>query len=118
MLRQGYTWDEVAERLGDKVVHTRRETFFAIRVSGPRRQRDHGKMVCGLQLAAADCLHNFESVEVGHVNVQEQQVECPLLKKRERFAAVLRQHDAVSASDQELLDQLGVEVVVFRHQDV
>lgn len=55
------------------------------------------------QLPLSDRLNDLEAVQLRHVDVQEQQVEAPLLRQGQCLPAVARQPRAVTLPDKELL---------------
>ena len=63
-------------------------------------------------------LDDLEAVQLRHVDVQEQQVEAPFFRQGQRLPAVARQPHAVALADEQPLQDLRAELVVFGHEDV
>ena len=72
---------------------------------------------CG-QFPLPNRLDDLEAVQLRHVDVQEQQVEATFLHEGQRLPAVARQPHAVTLADEQLLQDLSAQLVVFGHEDV
>jgi hypothetical protein len=66
-------------------------------------------------LPLPNCLDELEAVQLGHVDVQEQQVERPLFRQGQRLPTVVYQPRTVAASYEQLLEKLPIE---FRLTDL
>src|SRR5215469_16255332 len=94
------------DRLGLEIIHAGCEAALAILFPGARRQGNDWQVSPGGQLPLPNRLYDLETVQLRHVNVQEQQVKTPLFRQRKHFPAVARQPDAVSLPDECLLEDL------------
>src|SRR5712664_2214453 len=94
------------DRLRLEIIHAGCETALAILFPGARRQGNDGQVSPRGQLPLPNRLYDLETVQLRHVNVQEQQVETPLFRQRKHFPAVARQPDAMSLPDEGLLQDL------------
>ena len=75
-------------------------------------------MAPGRPLPFPEYPDDVESIQLRHVNVQEQQVESLSARQVQRLPAVGRQPHAVSAQAQDLLQVLRVELIVLGDEDV
>ena len=69
-------------------------------------------------LPRSNCLHDLETVELRHVDVQEQQVENPTFGESKCLPTIARDLDAVTPANHKLFEELSVEFIVFGHQNV
>src|SRR5439155_20901074 len=63
------------DRLGKKSVHAGSEAELAILGSRSRCQRDHRQVPAGHTLFGADALDPLKTIEAGHVQIEQQEVE-------------------------------------------
>src|SRR5450755_2513492 len=86
--------------LGLKIIQAGGEAALAILFPGARRQGNDGQVSPRGQLPLPNCLNDLETVQLRHVNVQEQQVKTPLFRQHKYLPAVARQPDAMSLPDE------------------
>src|SRR6266436_9882081 len=96
----------VTNWLGLEIIHAGGEAPLAILFPGARRQSNDGQVSPRGQLPLPNCLNDLETVQLRHVNVQEQQVKTPLFRQRKHFPAVARQSHSMSLPDECLLEDL------------
>ena len=75
-------------RLGDVVVHPRRQAPFPIAAHGMRGHRDDGNVRVGTAFGGANGGRRFESVHLGHLHVHEDRVERLPPPRVDRFPAI------------------------------
>ena len=101
------------DRLGQEVVHAGRQAPLAVLLPRPRRQGDDGQVAPRGALPLPDRPDDLEAVQLRHVDVQQQQVEGPRLRQRQRLPAVARHTHPAAAPPEQLLQELRVELVVL-----
>ena len=84
-----------ADRLGDIGVHAGLQAAFAVAFHGVRGDRHDGDVVPGLLLAGADGGRGIVAVQLGHLDVHQDQIEVFGFERRQRFAAVGGNGDAM-----------------------
>ena len=88
------------DRLGQEFIHAGCEAALAIFLPGARGQGNDRQVSPRGQLPLPDRLDDLETVQLRHVDVQEQQVKTPLFRQGKRLPAVARQPDAMSLPDE------------------
>ncbi len=74
-------------RLGQEIVHTRRQAALAVFASRTGRQGDDGEVSPRGPLPPPQLLNHLEAVQLRHVHVQEQQVEALFFHQGRQLAA-------------------------------
>src|SRR4051812_7540739 len=91
--------------LRKKAVHASRQAALAVFVARPGRERDNRQMRFGPAFALADRLDDFETVEFGHMQVQEQGVEIGGVRQVQCLSSVLDHSDAMATFEEELSNE-------------
>lgn len=108
----------VADGFGEVVVHAGLEAAFAVAFHGEGGEGDDGGAgAAGGLFALAEPAGDLETVELGHHDVHEDDVEAAGLEEVEGFEAVLGDGDEVSLAFEEEADDLAVDVVVLDEED-
>src|SRR5262249_9858504 len=94
------------DRLGLEIIHAGCETALAILFPGARRQGDDWQVSSRGRLPLPNCPYNLKSVQLRHVNVQENQVKTPLFRQSKHFSAVTRYPHTMSLPDECLFQDL------------
>ena len=100
------------ERLGDVVVGALVEPFGLFGGCAPGSQEDHRD-----GSSFADLAHDFDSVQVGHDDVEQDYVRPDLLRLGQRFLAARRRHDPEPLVGQGHRDELGDALLVVGDQN-
>ena len=83
--------------------------------AGRRNVQNSGRRGEGIRL---ETLADFESIDIGQVHVQQQQVECALLQGHQSLAAIRDDPHRVPSPLEHALDYLLIELVVFRDEHI
>src|SRR5829696_8419725 len=99
-----------ADRLGEVVVHPRREALVAVALHGVRRHRDDPRSVAR-PAALADLPRGLEAVKLGHLNVHEHDVVPLALEGIEHLAPVFDDVGVVAEPSEQREGQLPVDAL-------
>ena len=100
-----------AERLHDVVVGAGPETAHLVDLATPRGEQDHRHVA-----QVAQALERLEAVELGHREIEDDDVRRILVEDPKRQPAVLGCFDGVASPSEELLEQ-QTDVVVVVHDE-
>ena len=106
-----------ADGLGQVIVHAGLEAALAVLLHRVCGQRDDRQVSSRGLLAASQGFDHLESVQFGHLDVEEHQVEGAVVQGFEGLAPIARDDDVVTSAAQEVVDELLVEVIVLGQQD-
>jgi hypothetical protein len=100
------------EGLGDVVVGADLQPADLVGLASLRGQHDDRHLAAGAELAA-----DFDAVQLGQHQVEDDQVEAPLLEAPQRLPAVQRRGDVVAVLPQRVAEQRLNRLLVVDEED-